>query len=135
MTNAAIYHVASGQSFFSGVALVVLAVLATRIPASGWSATARTVAACAGLTLIAGSGSLVLAEIGGNDILGDTGPEAFGRGLDALLGRLRAGGRTVVMLELPLPPSYNRYGEAQRRLARRHGAFLVPKRVLLGVMT
>jgi len=82
-----------------------------------------------------GAGSLVIAEIGGNDVLGGTTPEAFERGLDALLASLRGGGRTVVMLELPLPPFYNRYGAAQRRLAARHGARLVPKRVLLGVLT
>lgn len=81
------------------------------------------------------SNALVLAEIGGNDVLAGTPPEAFERDLDRLLARLNAGGRTVVMLELPLPPLYNRYGAIQRRLARRHGVWLVPKRVLLGVLT
>jgi acyl-CoA thioesterase-1 len=84
---------------------------------------------------VQGTDSLVLAEIGGNDVLGETTPEAFERGLDALLSDLRSGGRTVVMLELPLPPFYNSYGAAQRRMARRHAVVLVPKRVLLGVMT
>ena len=83
---------------------------------------------------VAGANSLVLAEIGGNDILGETTPEEFARGLDALLGQLREEGRTVVMLELPLPPFYHRYGATQRRLAARHGVLLVPKRVLLGVL-
>jgi acyl-CoA thioesterase I len=83
---------------------------------------------------VTGSNSLVLAEIGGNDVLGETTPEEFARGLDVLLGRLREKGRTVVMLELPLPPFYHRYGAAQRRMARRHGVLLVPKRVLLGVL-
>ncbi len=83
---------------------------------------------------VAGTSSLVLVEIGGNDVLGETTPEEFARGLDALLERLCQDGRTVVMLELPLPPFYHRYGAAQRRLARRHGVLLVPKRVLLGVL-
>ena len=52
-----------------------------------------------------------------------------------MLAKLRDGRRTVVMLELPLPPFHNRYGDAQRRLARRHGVLLVPKRVLIGVLT
>jgi acyl-CoA thioesterase-1 len=82
-----------------------------------------------------GTGSLVLVEIGGNDVLGETMPGSFERGLDALLGRLREGGGAVIMLELPLPPFYNRYGAAQRRSAKRHGVVLIPKRVLLGVMT
>ena len=38
------------------------------------------------------------------------------------------------MLELPLPPFYNEYGRAQRRVARRHDVLLVPKRVMLGVL-
>ncbi len=42
---------------------------------------------------------------------------------------------TVVLLELPLPPFANRYGAAQRRAARRRGVLLVPKRLLLGVLT
>jgi acyl-CoA thioesterase I len=84
---------------------------------------------------IAGRDALVLAEIGGNDVLAGTPPDAFARDLDALLARLRSGGRTVVLLELPLPPFANAYGLAQRRLARKHGVWLVPKRLLLGVLT
>jgi acyl-CoA thioesterase-1 len=38
------------------------------------------------------------------------------------------------MLELPLPPFYNEFGRAQRRVARRHGVLLVPRRVMLGVL-
>jgi acyl-CoA thioesterase-1 len=78
--------------------------------------------------------SIVVAEIGGNDILGSTTPEDFERDLDTLLDRLGADGRTVVLLELPLPPTYNRFGEIQRRLAARHRALLVPKRVLMGIL-
>jgi acyl-CoA thioesterase I len=78
---------------------------------------------------------LVLAEIGGNDVLRGNRPEAFEQGLDILLMKLCESGRTVVMFELPLPPFHNGYGEVQRRLARRHGALLVPKRVLMGVLT
>src|SRR4051812_1052045 len=48
--------------------------------------------------------ALVLAEIGGNDLLGGTAPEDFERGLETLLSRLRSRGWTVVLLELPLPP-------------------------------
>ena len=77
---------------------------------------------------------LVVLEIGGNDILGATTPVQFEAGLDALLESVRRPGRVVVMLELPLPPTYNAYGHIQRRLARRHGVLLVPKRVLLGIL-
>jgi len=84
---------------------------------------------------VSGAKSLVLVEIGGNDVLRGYPPETYERGLDALLAKLRDGGRTVIMLELPLPPFCNRYGAAQRRLARKHGVLLVPKRELMGVLT
>ncbi|WP_074308755.1 SGNH/GDSL hydrolase family protein [Singulisphaera sp. GP187] len=77
---------------------------------------------------------LVLLEIGGNDILGDTTPAKFEAGLAILLATVRQPGRVLVMLELPLPPTYNAYGRIQRLLARRYNVLLVPKRVLLGVL-
>lgn len=58
----------------------------------------------------------------------------FERHLDALLGRLRGEGHLVVMFELPLPPFQAGFGAAQRRMARRHGVGLIPKRVLAGVL-
>jgi acyl-CoA thioesterase-1 len=84
---------------------------------------------------VSGSTAPVLVEIGGNDVLRATRPEDFERSLDVLLAKLRDDGRTVIMFELPLPPFHNRYGDAQRRLAKRHKVFLVPKRVLIGVLT
>ncbi len=77
----------------------------------------------------------MVVEIGGNDILGETTPEVFERGLDALLARLGAGGHTIILLELPLLPFYNRFGAPQRQAAKHFRAFLVPKRLLLGVLT
>jgi len=77
---------------------------------------------------------LILLEIGGNDLLGGTAPEDFEAGLDQLLSAVHRPDRVVVMLELPLPPTYNAFGLIQRRLARRHHVLLVPKRVLLGVL-
>lgn len=77
---------------------------------------------------------LVLLEIGGNDILGETTPSGFEKGLATLLASVCRPGRVVVMLELPLPPTYNAYGRIQRRLARQYKALLVPKRVLLGII-
>ena len=77
---------------------------------------------------------LVLLEIGGNDILGESTPSAFEAGLARLLSAVCQRGRVVAMLELPLPPTYNAFGRIQRRLAREYKALLVPKRVLLGVL-
>lgn len=77
---------------------------------------------------------LVLLEIGGNDILSSTTPAEFETGLEQLLAELTAPGRQLVMLELPLPPFYNSFGLIQRKLARKYGVKLVPKRVFLSVL-
>lgn len=77
---------------------------------------------------------LVLLEIGGNDLLGGSTPLQFEVGLDQLLSAVCRPGRVVVLMELPLPPTFNAFGRIQRRLARRYGTPLVPKRVLLGIL-
>jgi acyl-CoA thioesterase-1 len=81
-------------------------------------------------------GGLVLIEIGGNDLLGvEASARQFEQDLDALLAHARAPGRTLLMFELPLPPFSNEYGRIQRRLAARYGVRLIPKRVLMGVLS
>jgi acyl-CoA thioesterase-1 len=78
---------------------------------------------------------LVLVEIGGNDVLGSTAARDYERALDKLLGMLTGPGRQVVMFELPLPPFFNDLGRIQRRLARKHDVYLIPKRVFVSVLT
>ena len=78
--------------------------------------------------------ALVVLEIGGNDVLGPTSADDFEKNLERLLTKVCRADNTVVMLELPLPPLYNRFGAAQRRLARRFGVTLVPKRYFAGVL-
>lgn len=78
---------------------------------------------------------IVILEIGGNDLLGGTSAEDFERGLAALLEKAASPGRTLIMFELPLPPGRNRYGLIQRRLANKYDVLLIPKRVLMGVLT
>ena len=79
-------------------------------------------------------GGLVLLEIGGNDLLGETSSAQFERDLEQLLSRVVAPNRTIVMFELPLPPLCNEFGRIQRKLAARHGVHLIPKRTLIGVL-
>jgi acyl-CoA thioesterase I len=78
--------------------------------------------------------SLVLIEIGGNDLLGSTSSAQFATDLDALLESVVRADRQIVMFELPLPPFCHEYGRVQRALARRHGMVLIPKRVFLSVI-
>jgi acyl-CoA thioesterase-1 len=77
---------------------------------------------------------VVLLEIGGNDLLGATTPADFEQNLDLLLAKVCARPVLAAMLELPLPPLYNRYGEIQRRLARRYDVVLIPKRRFASVL-
>lgn len=77
---------------------------------------------------------VVILEIGGNDLLGDTTSAEFERDLEGLLSSVSAPGRQVVMFELPLPPFRNEYGRVQRSLARKYEVALVPKRVLLSII-
>jgi acyl-CoA thioesterase-1 len=80
-------------------------------------------------------GGLLLLEIGGNDLLGPTSSGDFERELDCLLDQVCKPGRSVLMFELPLLPLCNGYGRAQRRLATKYGAVLIPKRVFVAVLT
>jgi acyl-CoA thioesterase-1 len=94
---------------------------------------ARTASAIAQANDMPGDPALVIVEIGGNDLLGGTAADAFGRDLDRLLQTLTAKGHRVVMFELPLPPTYNSFGRWQRQLALQYNVTLIPKRVLGGV--
>lgn len=78
--------------------------------------------------------TLVLLEIGGNDLLGSTTSAEFESDLDELLTAVVDHERVVVLFELPCPPTYEAFGRIQRRLAHRHGVHLVPRRVLVGIL-
>jgi acyl-CoA thioesterase-1 len=82
---------------------------------------------------IVGSNSLVMVEIGGNDLLGHTDSKTFHVQLDRLLGKLAAGNNQVVVFELPLFPFCNAFGKAQRNLARKYNVTLIPKHYLTDV--
>jgi lysophospholipase L1-like esterase len=74
------------------------------------------------------SDHVVLIEIGGNDLLMGVSSDEYGKGLDALLSKLTAPNRTVLMFELPLLPNKIGYGQIQRRLSAKYRASLIPKR-------
>ena len=77
---------------------------------------------------------LVLVEIGGNDLLGSTSTEQFAVDLRRLLETVYRRGDTIVMLELPLPPLFNRYGRIQRELAAKYDVHLIHRRTFAGVL-
>jgi len=106
------------------------------VPVMDLSRAGETVESALDMTgRIASARALVILEIGGNDLLQSTPDDKFRDDLDVLLGEVCAPGRTVVMLELPLLPMKNRFGRVQRRLARRYGVALIPKRHFAAVLT
>lgn len=78
--------------------------------------------ALAGARRINQDDALVIIEIGGNDLLSGTSIPKFREGLEKLMALAYGQRRIVAMVELPLPPFYNRYGIAQRALAKYSGA-------------
>jgi acyl-CoA thioesterase-1 len=83
---------------------------------------------------VVGGDCVVLLEIGGNDLLDFTSGADFADGLDRLLAKVSGPGRRVVLLELPGVPGRNDIGLAQRQLAARHAAVLVPKWLMADVI-
>jgi lysophospholipase L1-like esterase len=80
------------------------------------------------------SNECVLVEIGANDMVDGIRLEQFESALDRLLESAGSKGkRHMVVLELPLLPGRWGYGAVQRRLARKYGCTVVPKRVLAKV--
>ncbi len=79
--------------------------------------------------------TMVILEIGGNDILGKTDAEAFKIHLDRILSIVSTRSDTLIVLELPLPPFCNKYGRIQRELAKKYKARLIPKRFFARIIT
>lgn len=77
---------------------------------------------------------VILIELGGNDIFGATTPEQFHGQLDDLLSRLSLTGQPIVMLELPLPPTFNRFGLSQHELTGKHRIHLVHKQLFASIL-
>ena len=78
--------------------------------------------------------SLVVIEIGGNDLLANVPGGEFGRELEKLVGMVDRPGRRLVMFELPLLVHKMEYGRVQRRVAAEHHVLLIPKRFFIGVI-
>jgi len=76
---------------------------------------------------------LVLIEIGGNDLLMGVSADDYSKALDALLSKVTAPNRTVVMFELPLLPTKIAYGQIQRRFGAKYVP-LIPKRYFAQVL-
>ena len=78
--------------------------------------------------------SLVIVEIGGNDLLGEADASAFQSKLDTLVSLLCSARHQVLLLELPLFPFQNAFGQAQRAMISEHGVAMLPKRYFARVL-
>jgi len=95
---------------------------------------ARTIDGLEMAQSITSADHVILIEIGGNDLLSDVRSKEFDEALDRLLLAVSAPGRTLVMFELPLLPNKIMYGRVQRRLAKKYGVHLIPKRYFIDVI-
>ncbi|MCC6681364.1 MAG: hypothetical protein IT445_10735 [Phycisphaeraceae bacterium] len=86
------------------------------------------------LPQVPGDADCVLIEIGGNDILQNRGDAVFATQLDQLLSSLQQPGRTLIIFELPSMPWKGQHVLAQRRLAKRYGVQLIPRRLFVSVI-
>ena len=80
-------------------------------------------------------GAVVIVEVGFEDVLARTPPAKFQSDLDAVLSAVCVPVNSVLLVELPLPPFANDYGRAQRLLAEKYGAQIIPKRIVSGVLS
>lgn len=78
--------------------------------------------------------SLVIVEIGGNDLLAEADASGFQTKLDTLVSSLCSQQHQVLLLELPLFPFQNAYGQAQRAMISKHGVAMLPKRYFARVL-
>jgi lysophospholipase L1-like esterase len=78
--------------------------------------------------------ALVLVEIGGNDLLMGSTVQEYASGLNKVLAKVCSPGRSVIMLELPLPPFEADFGRVQRQLASKYHVALIPKRLFASVL-
>jgi acyl-CoA thioesterase-1 len=83
---------------------------------------------------LAPADTLLLIEIGGNDLIGGTSSATFRQDLDHLLEICAAPARTIIMFELPLLPHRIAYGRIQRELAAKYHVQLIPKRFFIDVL-
>ncbi len=78
------------------------------------------------------SDSLVIIEIGGNDVFAGRRWKAFDQDLHDLLSLVSNPNNQIYMVELPLPPFYDRFNQSQRALAKQFNARLIPRRDFVG---
>ena len=78
--------------------------------------------------------SVVIVEVGGNDMIGGTDAAGFRSRYHYLVSSLRAAGHQVLIFELPLFPFQNAYGEAQRSAVTKYGVSMLPKRCFAKVL-
>ncbi len=116
--------IGSGERCWPEVLAVSMSLRVVNLAVPG----ATTQSALAQIPRIAESNAVVLLEIGGNDLLDRIDADTFESHLDQLVSVLRANGHDVAMFELPLFPFQNAYGRAQRAVAKRHAAALIPRR-------
>ncbi|MFH1499863.1 MAG: SGNH/GDSL hydrolase family protein [Verrucomicrobiota bacterium] len=79
-------------------------------------------------------GRVVVVLLGGNDMLGRGSAEDFYVELEELVLAVRAGGGRVLLIEFPVLPAREGFGQALRTVATKHGVPLLHRRFLAAVL-
>lgn len=79
--------------------------------------------------------ALILLEIGGNDLLRSTKAYQFEMDLEMLLKKVARKEKLVIMLELPVLPWQSKYTKVQRKLSKKYGVLLIPKRFFVSILS
>ena len=79
--------------------------------------------------------AVVLLEIGGNDLLRSTKAYQFEMDLEILLDKVAMKEKLVIMLELPVLPWQSKYTKIQRKLSKKYGVVLIPKRFFVSILS
>lgn len=78
--------------------------------------------------------SIVIIEIGGNDILEVTPLSQFETDLEKLVRKIRGESRAIIMFELPAIGLQGRYIAIQRKIAKKFNISLIPRRIFVSVL-
>jgi lysophospholipase L1-like esterase len=79
--------------------------------------------------------TLVILQIGGNDLLSRVPARELEQRLEVITSAAVSRGARVALVELPALPGRWRYPAAQRRVARRDSVLLIPRRELVAALT
>ena len=81
-----------------------------------------------------GESNVVILEIGGNDLMGETSDAEYVENMERLLQAIRGKTQNVIFIEAPWYTFRNNFGKQQRLIAKRYNLVMVPKSVMINAI-